>query len=104
MHRDLKPNNVFLTRRGVVKIGDFGISRVLKGTKSKAQSIVGTPLYLSPEILQDEPYNQKTDIWALGVLLYEMAALQPPFKESDLRRLGRLICRSKYPPLPDQYT
>jgi NIMA (never in mitosis gene a)-related kinase len=52
MHRDLKPNNVFLTRRGIVKLGDFGIARAMGATRDKARSIVGTPLYLSPEILK----------------------------------------------------
>lgn len=57
MHRDLKSSNIFLTRRGFVKLGDFGIARVLGGTRDKARSIVGTPLYLAPEILKQQPYN-----------------------------------------------
>lgn len=88
LHRDLKAHNVFLTRRGLVKLGDFGIARVLGGTRDKARSIVGTPLYLSPEILRSQPYNTKTDIWSLGTLLYEMAALQPPWTSPDLVQLG----------------
>lgn len=52
MHRDLKANNIFLTRRGIIKLGDFGIARVMGATRDKARSIVGTPLYLSPEILK----------------------------------------------------
>ena len=80
LHRDLKADNIFMTRRGVCKLGDFGISSVLNGTRSKARSIVGTPLYLSPEILQQKPYNQKTDIWSLGVLLYQLMELKLPFR------------------------
>ena len=57
MHRDLKSSNIFLTRRGICKLGDFGIARVLGGTRDKARSIVGTPLYLAPEILKQQPYN-----------------------------------------------
>jgi NIMA (never in mitosis gene a)-related kinase 1/4/5 len=79
LHRDLKSQNIFLTKRGILKLGDFGISRVLSETKSKAKTVVGTPYYLSPEIIRSEGYNFKSDIWSLGVLLYEMAALQPPF-------------------------
>jgi NIMA (never in mitosis gene a)-related kinase len=79
LHRDLKSQNIFLTKRGLVKLGDFGIARVLSNTKSKAKTVVGTPYYLSPEIIKSESYNFKSDIWSLGVLLYEMAALQPPF-------------------------
>ena len=68
-----------MTRKGMCKVGDFGIARVLGGTREKCMSIVGTPLYLSPEILNSQPYNSKTDIWALGTLLYEMITLRPPF-------------------------
>ncbi len=75
LHRDLKSQNIFLTKRGMVKLGDFGIARVLSNTKSRAKTIVGTPYYLSPEIIESLPYNFKSDIWSLGVLLYEMCAL-----------------------------
>ena len=85
-------------------MGDFGIARVLGGTRDKARSIVGTPLYLSPEILRSQPYNTKTDIWSLGTLLYEMAALQPPWTNPDLVQLGVQICQNKYPPLPECYS
>jgi NIMA (never in mitosis gene a)-related kinase len=79
LHRDLKSQNIFLTKKGMIKLGDFGIARVLSDTKSKAKTVVGTPYYLSPEIIKSEPYSFKSDIWSLGVLLYEMCALTPPF-------------------------
>ena len=75
LHRDIKPANVFMTRRGVCKLADFGISKILGGTLSKVLTTMGTPVYLSPEIVQGQPYNSATDIWSLGVLLYEMVAL-----------------------------
>ena len=84
LHRDLKSQNIFITKKGVVKLGDFGIARVLSHTRSKAKTVVGTPYYLSPEIIRNEPYSFKSDIWSLGVLLYEMAALQPPFNAQSL--------------------
>ena len=59
----------------MIKLGDFGIARVLSDTKSKAKTVVGTPYYLSPEIIHNQPYSFKSDIWSLGVLLYEMCAL-----------------------------
>ena len=83
LHRDLKAENVFLTRKGLCKLGDFGISRVLNGTRSRAKTLVGTPFYLSPEILCNNPYNMKSDIWALGVLCYIMLSGKPPFKGSS---------------------
>jgi len=64
-----------MTKRGILKLGDFGIARVLSNTKSRAKTVVGTPYYLSPEIIQSQGYSFKSDIWSLGVLLYEIAAL-----------------------------
>ena len=68
-----------MTKRGIIKLGDFGIARVLSHTKSAAKTVVGTPYYLSPEIIMQEGYSFKSDIWSLGVLLYEMCSLCPPF-------------------------
>jgi len=74
VHRDLKTENIFLlARSGVVKVGDFGIAKVLEGTHAFARTRVGTPLYMSPEILLDQGYNQATDLWSLGCILFEMA-------------------------------
>jgi len=95
---------VFLTRKGLCKLGDFGISRVLNGTRSRAKTLVGTPFYLSPEILCNNPYNMKSDIWALGVLLYELTAVRRPFDAKDLPTLGRQIIHGKYPSLPEGYS
>lgn len=91
LHRDLKSQNIFLTKNNMIKLGDFGIARVLSETKSKAKTVVGTPYYLSPEIIQSKPYSFKSDIWSLGVLLYEMCALQPPFNAQSLHQLARKI-------------
>ena len=84
LHRDLKTQNMFLTKDDVIKLGDFGIARVLSNTKSRAKTVVGTPYYLSPEIIRSEGYSFKSDIWSLGVLLYEIASLQPPFNAASL--------------------
>ena len=75
IHRDLKSDNVFLMKSGIVKLGDFGIAKGLQSTWEKAKTFVGTPYYLSPEIIANEPYDSKSDIWALGVLLYELISL-----------------------------
>ena len=72
IHRDLKGQNIFLTKKGIVKIGDFGIAKVLMNTMQKAKTVVGTPYYLSPEVVQSNAYSYSTDIWSMGVILYEM--------------------------------
>jgi len=69
IHRDIKSQNVFLTKEGKVKLGDFGIARPLQLTVQKIKSVVGTPYYMSPEICENKEYSFKTDIWSLGVLL-----------------------------------
>ena len=87
----------------MIKLGDFGIARVLNETKSKAKTVVGTPYYLSPEIIQSEPYSFKSDIWSLGVLLYEMCALQPPFNAQSLHQLAQKIIIGKYAEIPAHF-
>ena len=77
LHRDLKAANVFLMKDRdhpffLVKIGDLGVAKLLDTSTAFAQTIVGTPYYLSPELCADQPYRDKSDCWALGVLLYEV--------------------------------
>jgi NIMA (never in mitosis gene a)-related kinase len=104
LHRDLKSQNIFLTNCGIVKLGDFGIAKVLSHTKEHVQTIVGTPYYLSPEIVENKPYNYKSDIWSLGILLYEMCALEPPFNGSSLHMLAMRIVKANYEPIPKRYS
>lgn len=96
LHRDLKAANIFITKDGKIKLGDFGIARVLSNTISQAQTLVGTPYYLSPEIIESKPYSFKSDIWSLGIVLYEMCALQPPFSGSSLPKLAGRIVKGKH--------
>lgn len=80
LHRDLKPQNVLLAQGGKrVMLADFGVAGQVEHTEDLRRSIVGTPAFMSPEMLEGRPYNSKTDQWALGCVLYEMMALEPPF-------------------------
>ena len=87
MHRDLKTQNIFLGRGGVVKLGDFGISRVLERTDDFATTVAGTPYYLSPEVCQNQPYTLKSDVWSFGCVAYEMATLEHAFAADSLLSL-----------------
>ena len=104
IHRDLKSGNIFLTKSGLVKLGDFGIAKGFKNTWEKAKTKVGTPYYLSPEIINSKPYDSKSDIWALGVLLYEMMTFKMPFNASSLPSLSLKIIKGYYPSPPTSYS
>ncbi len=84
LHRDLKSQNIFMMKNGLIKLGDFGIARILDHTKANARTMVGTPYYISPEIVLGKPYSFKTDIWSLGVILYEISTLEMPFQAKSL--------------------
>jgi len=97
LHRDLKSQNIFLTLQGYVKLGDFGVSRVLERTVDLAATQVGTPYYMPPEICNGTKYNSKCDIWSLGVILFELMTLSLPFKGSNMQQLVRNITSQPVP-------
>ncbi|XP_010833966.1 PREDICTED: serine/threonine-protein kinase Nek5-like isoform X4 [Bison bison bison] len=105
LHRDIKTQNIFLSKNGMVaKLGDFGIARVLNNTMELARTCVGTPYYLSPEICQNKPYNNKTDIWSLGCVLYELCTLRHPFEGNNLQQLVLKICQAHVPPISPRFS
>lgn len=104
LHRDLKPSNLFLRKRGDLVVGDFGLSKVLDGTMACAKTLVGTPYYLSPEVIQDKPYFGSADMWSVGCILFELSALRVPFDGSNLSQLAQKICFGPLPELPPRYS
>lgn len=106
MHRDLKTANVLLTCTGLVKLGDFGFSRQYEDSLSKpvGSTFCGTPYYLSPELWRRAPYSKKSEMWALGVVLYEVMALKRPFGGKNMDELIDNILNARYEPLPNCYT
>uniref|UniRef100_A0A4W3JHK1 non-specific serine/threonine protein kinase n=1 Tax=Callorhinchus milii TaxID=7868 RepID=A0A4W3JHK1_CALMI len=104
LHRDIKSQNIFLTKDGTVQLGDFGIARVLNSTVELARTCIGTPYYLSPEICENKPYNNKSDIWALGCVLYEMCTLKHAFEAGNMKNLVLKIIRGSYPPVSLHYS
>ncbi|NWW84095.1 NEK4 kinase, partial [Rhynochetos jubatus] len=104
LHRDLKTQNVFLTRTNIIKVGDLGIARVLENQDDMASTLIGTPYYMSPELFSNKPYNYKSDVWALGCCVYEMATLKHAFNAKDMNSLVYRIIEGKLPPMPKDYS
>uniref|UniRef100_A0A8D2LRP0 non-specific serine/threonine protein kinase n=1 Tax=Varanus komodoensis TaxID=61221 RepID=A0A8D2LRP0_VARKO len=104
LHRDIKSQNIFLTKDGTIQLGDFGIARVLNSTVELARTCIGTPYYLSPEICENKPYNNKSDIWALGCVLYEMCTLKHAFEAGNMKNLVLKIISGSFPPVSVHYS
>uniref|UniRef100_A0A7N5KLK7 non-specific serine/threonine protein kinase n=1 Tax=Ailuropoda melanoleuca TaxID=9646 RepID=A0A7N5KLK7_AILME len=96
--------NIFLTKDGTIQLGDFGIARVLNSTVELARTCIGTPYYLSPEICENKPYNNKSDIWALGCVLYEMCTLKHAFEAGNMKNLVLKIISGSFPPVSLHYS
>jgi len=104
LHRDIKTMNVFLTKDFHVRLGDLGVAKVLSQNANFAHKMVGTPYYLSPELCREKPYNDKSDIWSLGCLLYELCALKHPFEARNQAALTMKIVQGRYDSLPNIYS
>eukprot|EP00232_Nephroselmis_pyriformis_P003965 CAMPEP_0182908254 /NCGR_PEP_ID=MMETSP0034_2-20130328/35107_1 /TAXON_ID=156128 /ORGANISM="Nephroselmis pyriformis, Strain CCMP717" /LENGTH=589 /DNA_ID=CAMNT_0025044421 /DNA_START=163 /DNA_END=1929 /DNA_ORIENTATION=+ len=112
IHRDVKPSNIFISTLQhddqdseiVVKLGDFGVSKLMESSMDMANTVLGTPFYLSPEVCEGKPYDFKSDVWSLGCILYEVAMLSPPFSGANMPQVIMKIARGKYPPLSEDYS
>lgn len=102
IHRDIKSDNVLLGRGGRVKLADFGFSAQLNSKNDKRSTLVGTPYWMPPELIRGQPYDQKADVWSLGILVMEMAEGQPPYIEYESMRALHIISTRGAPPLKEQ--
>ncbi|XP_028612672.1 serine/threonine-protein kinase Nek11 [Grammomys surdaster] len=102
LHRDLKSKNIFL-KNNLLKIGDFGVSRLLMGSCELATTLTGTPHYMSPEALKHQGYDAKSDIWSLACILYEMCCMDHAFAGSSFLSVVLNIVEGNTPSLPDRY-
>jgi serine/threonine-protein kinase len=86
-HRDVKPDNIMVTRTGMVKVMDFGIARIVESSLTKTGSLIGTPAYMSPEQVNGQKIDARSDIFSLGVILYELLAGRKPFTGETVHSL-----------------
>ncbi|XQJ28828.1 serine/threonine-protein kinase Nek, putative [Leishmania guyanensis] len=98
LHRDLKTSNIFVTSKNHLKLGDFGVCTILSNPHAKAERLIGTPLYFAPEVCNSDPHNERSDVWSLGVVFYEMCTLRRPFEAGNLFTLIQLILESDIKP------
>jgi len=103
LHRDLKSLNIFLKHENDVRVGDLGVAKVLNNTYF-AKTFIGTPYYLSPELCEDKPYNDKSDVWALGCILYELCTYNHPFNARSQGGLILKILNSNPEPISNRYS
>ena len=100
----IQTQNIFLSKNDIIKVGDLGIARVLDGSCDLANTVIGTPYYMSPELFSNQPYDHKSDIWALGCCVYEMATLKHAFTARNINALMYKILQGKVPPLPGKFS
>jgi serine/threonine-protein kinase len=102
VHRDIKPANIILLENDKIKVADFGIARVMNSsTKTQTGVIFGTPNYMSPEQVAGKKVDGRSDLFSLGVVLYEMFSAEKPFKGENINSLMYAITHNSYMPLPE---
>ena len=104
LHRDLKSANILLFNDGTAKIGDCNVSKIFYGERDMGYTQTGTPYYASPEVWSEAPYDQKSDIWSLGIITYEMLTLNPPFKAGNMEALYKKIIKGQYSRINSKYS
>ncbi|KEG06651.1 protein kinase [Trypanosoma grayi] len=100
LHRDIKPQNLFLCGDEALRIGDFGVSTILEQFGGVAKAVCGSPFYMAPEVCEEKAYDGKADLWSVGVTLYELMVLERPFTARSVPALTRQIIRGEFNPIP----
>ena len=100
LHRDIKTQNIFITQNDILKMGDFGISRQMETLTPMAMTACGTPYFMPPEVCMGKPYDSKADVWAIGVILYELITFKKPFDSDSINGVFEKIKKSPIEPLP----
>ena len=101
LHRDLKSANIFLSKKHV-KIGDLNVAK--ESVNGLLYTQTGTPFFASPEVWRDEPYDFKSDIWSLGVILYNLLTLKLPFRSKNMQTLSQQVLKGEIPEIPECFS
>jgi serine/threonine protein kinase len=104
IHRDIKPGNILTNIKGQVKISDFGISKELIDKEDFSKTFIGTRSYMSPERVEGENYSFVSDIWSFGLVMYELATAQFPYKQKSHIELRQQFIEVGSPKLPERYS
>jgi len=104
LHRGVRPENILMDQQGNLKLGDFSLAKMLNKDNSFAATSIGDSCYVSPEQLSSAKSSEKSDIWSLGCLLFEMAALVPPFQAQNHLAIAMKIKKGVIPSLPSCYS
>ncbi|HSA60637.1 MAG TPA: serine/threonine-protein kinase, partial [Nitrospiraceae bacterium] len=99
VHRDIKPANIMLTKEQVVKVMDFGIAKMASSSKTQTDIVLGTPTYMSPEQIAGKKVDGRSDIFSLGVVMFELLTGRPPFTADNVSALLFAIAHSPHPVL-----
>ena len=100
LHRDIKTQNIFITQNDILKMGDFGISRQMETLTPMQMTACGTPYFMPPEVCMGKPYDSKADVWAIGVILYELITFRKPFDSVSIYGVFEKIKKAPIDPLP----